>query len=96
MAAIAATVTSITKMVRESMEAVPLDAIVGHTTLKSVRHLADQLVAFVSYFATTKWGKNHGFLPLVFTETKIRLSAGIQDLECRRIKRPKLLNPKIE
>ena len=81
MAAITATVTATTKMVRGSMEAVPLDAIVGHPTLKPVRHLADQLVAFMSYFATTKWGNNHVFLPLVLTETKMRLAAGIQDLE---------------
>ena len=36
MVEITATVTSITKMVRERMEAVPLDAIVGQPTLNSV------------------------------------------------------------
>ena len=88
MAEITATVTAITKMVRGRMEAVPLDAIVGQPTLNSVCHLVNQL--------TPEWGGKDGFLPLVLTETKMHLAAGIQDLECTRIKRPKLLNPKIE
>ena len=39
MAVITEKVTAITKMLRGSMEAVPLDAIVGQLTLNSVRHL---------------------------------------------------------
>ena len=96
MAAITETVTAITKMVRARMEAVPIDAIMGHHNLNSIRHLVDQLSSFVSNLATTKWGGKHGFLPLVLTDTKMRLADGIQDPKCRRIKRPELLNPKIE
>ena len=32
----------------------------------------------------------------MLTETKMRIADGIQDLECGRIKRPKLPNTKIE
>ena len=96
MAEITATVTAITKMVRGRMEAVPLDAIVGQPTLNSVRHLVNQLAAFASHFSTTEWGGKDSFLPLMLTETKMHLAAGIQDLECTCIKRPELLNPKIE
>ena len=96
MAEITATVTAITKMVKRRMEAVPLNAIVGHPTLNSVRHLVNQLATFASHFATTKWGSKHGFLPLVLTETKMSLDPGVQNLEYGRIKWPKILNPKIE
>ena len=78
------------------MGAVPLDAIVGQPTLNSVRPIVNQFAAFASHFATTNWGGKHDFLPLVLTETKMHISAGIQDLECGCIKRPELLNPKIE
>ena len=96
MAAITATVTAINKMVRGSMEAVLLNAIVGQPTLKSLQHLVHQLAAFASHFATTEWGGKHGFLPLVLTKTKMRLAARIQDLKCGHIKWPELLSPRIE
>ena len=96
MAAITATVTAITEMVRVRMEAVPHKAIMGQPTLNSVRHLVSQLAEFTSHFATTEWGGNHGFLLLVIIETKKRLFDWIQDLEYGRIKWPKTLNPKIE
>ena len=69
--AITATVTSITKMTRGRMEAFPLDSIVRKPTLKSVKHLAEQLTTFSIYFTTTKWGMKHGFLPLVLSEAKM-------------------------
>ena len=83
-------------MVRRRMEAGPLDAIVGQPTLNSVRHLADHLSAFASHFTNNGWGGKHGFLPLLLTETKIRLAAGNLDLDCGHIKRPEILKPKIE
>ena len=96
MAEITATVTAITKTVRVRMEAVPLDEIMVQLTLKSVRNLVAQLAAFESHFATTKWGGNHGFLPLVLNETKMSLAAGNQHLNCGPIKKPDFLNLKIE
>ena len=78
------------------MEAIPIDTIMGQPTLNSIRHLVNQLASFASHLATTKWGGKNGFLLLVLTETKICLAAGIQDIEYGRIKRPKLLNLKIE
>ena len=96
MAAITAPVTAITEMFRWRVEAVPINAMVVHPTLNSVWNLVDQLVAFPVHFATTKWGGKHGFFPLVLTEIKMRLAAGIQDLEYGCIKQPELLNPKIE
>ena len=96
MVEITATVTTITEMVRGRIEAVPINAILGQTTLNSGRHLFNQIADFVSYFSTTEWEGKHGFLPLVLVETKIRLAAGNQDLDCGRIKNPELLNPKIE
>ena len=93
---ITSTVTAITEMVRGRMEAVPLNAIVGQSTLNSVRHLVGQIAAFTRHFDTTEWGGNHGPLPLVPTKTKMCLAAGIQDLEYGHIKSTELLNPKIE
>ena len=92
MVSITATVTAITEMVRGRMEEVPLDAIVGQPTLNPVRYLVNQLMAFTIHLATTEWSGKHGFLPLLLTDTKMRLAAGIQDLECRRIKWHELLN----
>ena len=61
-----------------------------------MRHLVNQIAAFTSHFATTKWGGNHSFLTPMLIEIKMRLITRIQDLECGRIKQPELLNPKIE
>ena len=78
------------------MEAVPLNAVVEHPTLNSVRNLANQLATFMSHFTTTKWEGKHSFLPLLLTKTKIRLDAGNQDLNHGSIKRPKLLKLEIK
>ena len=96
MAAITATVAAITEMVRRRMEAVPLDAIVGEPTLHSVRHLINQLVKFSSHFATTKWDGKHGFLPLVLGEAKMRSAAQNNNLDCERLKKIELINPRIK
>ena len=93
MAAIAATVTAIAKMVIGYMGDVLLNSILGQPTLNSMQHLSKQLV---SYFATTKWGGKHGFLPLVLSEAKISLTVGDNNLNCKRLSKPDLLNPKIE
>ena len=78
------------------MEAVLLNAIVGHPTLNFVWHLVEDLTAFTSHFATTKWRGKHNLLLLVPVKTKIRFAAGNQNLDCKRIKNTELLNPKIE
>ena len=96
MTAITATVTAITKMMKGRMEAVPLGAIVGQPTFNSVQHLAKKLATFASHFATTKWGGKHSFLPLALGEAKIRLTARDNYLNCERVSKPKIFNPKIE
>ena len=92
MTATTTTVNAITKMVKERMEAVPIDAIFGKPTLHSVQHLIEKLATFTSHCATTKWGGKHGFLPLVLSEAKMRPAAGNSDLDCNRLKKPELLN----
>ena len=96
MAAITETVTAITKMIRGQMEAVLLNKIVGQPNLNSVRQLVEQIVAFVSHFATIKWGYKHGLLPLLLREAKMRLAAGCNTLNCERLSNPKLLKPNIK
>ena len=78
------------------MEAVPLDAIVLQPTLNSVRHLFEKFANFASHLATTKWGVKHGFLPLFLSESRMQLAAGGNNLDCERLAKPKLLNPRIE
>ena len=78
------------------MESILLDAIVGQPTLNSVRHLSEHLTTFASHFATTKWGVKHGLLPLILRKAKICLAAGDNSLDCERLDKPELLNPKIE
>ena len=63
MAEITETVTAITEMVRERMEAVPLDAIVRQRTLNSVRHFVDQIAAFTSHFHYHQMGRQSRFPP---------------------------------
>ena len=96
MAEITATVTAITKMMIGHMEAVPLDAIVLQPILNSVRHLVEQFANFASHLETTKWGDKHGFPPLVLSEDKMRLAAGYNNLDCKWLAKPNLLNPRIE
>ena len=96
MAAITTTVTTITNMVRGQTEAVLLDAIVGKTTLHYVQHLVEKLATFASHFTTTKWGGKHGFLPLVLSKAKMRLAARNSNLDCKRLNKPELLNPRIK
>ena len=96
MAEVMETVTAITKMVRGGIEAVPIYSIVGQPTLNYIQHPVKQNAAFASHFATTKCVGNHGFLPLVITETKMCIAYQNQKLDCERIKNTELLNPKIE
>ena len=77
------------------MEAVPLGAIVGQSTLNSVWHLVKQLATFAIHFATTKWGGKHRFLLLVRSEAKMQLDTGDNNLDCERLNNPKILNPRI-
>ena len=95
MAEVTTTVTAITDMVRGQIEAVPINSIVKQPTLNSMRHLINQIATFASHGATTKWGGKHGFLPLVLSEEKIRLDSGINNLYCKRLENPELLNTRI-
>ena len=47
-------------------------------------------------FSATKWGDKHSFLPLVLPEAKTRLASRDKNLNCKRLAKPELLNPKIE
>ena len=96
MAAITTTVAAITNMARRRMEAVPLDAIVGQPNLHSVRHFVEQVSTFVSHFVTTKWGGKYLFLPLVLSKAKMRPSAGNNNLDCKQLKKPEIINPRTE
>ena len=78
------------------MKSVLLEAIVGQPTLNSVQHLVKQLKTFASHFATTKWGGKRRFLPLVLSKAKMRLAAGDHNLDCKRLEKPEILNPRIE
>ena len=78
MAAIMAKMTVIAKMVRGKIEAVLLNIIVEQPTLNSLQNLIKQLTTFTSHFETIKWGGNQGFLPLILSEAKMRLTAGDQ------------------
>ena len=44
---------------------------------------------------TNEWGGKHGFYPLVLSEAKMRLVDGNNNLDCKRIDKNKLLNPRI-
>ena len=83
-------------MVRGQMEAALLDAIVWKPNFYPMQHFVEQLVAFASHFATTKWGGKHGFFPLVLGEAKMQPAAKSINIDCKRIKKPDLLNPRIK
>ena len=95
MAATTTTVTATTNMVIGSMEDVPLDAIFGQPTLHSLQHLVEQHATFASHFATTKWGGKHGFLPLILSKANMRPAARNNNLDCERLKKLDLTNPRI-
>ena len=78
------------------MEAAPLEAIVSKPTLHFMRHLVKQLATFASRFATTKWCGEHGFPLLVLREAKMIPAARNNNLDCERLKKPELVNPRIE
>ena len=96
MAATTTTVAAITNMVRRRVEAVPLDTIVGQHTLHYVQQFVEQLATFAIHFATTKWGGKHGFLPLVLSKSKMIPATMNNNLDYERLKKPELLNQKIE
>ena len=96
MAATTTTVTAITDMVRERMEAVPLDTIVGQLTPHSVQYLVEQLAIFMSHLATTKWGGNQRFLPLVLSNARMRPATRNINLDCKRLKNPEIIKPRIK
>ena len=78
------------------MEAASLDSIVRKTNFYSMQHFSEQLVAFASHFTTTKWGGKHRFFPLVLSEAKMQPAAKSSNLDCKRLKKPDILNPRIE
>ena len=96
MAPITTTVATITKMVIGRMELSLLDDIFGLPTLHSVRHLIEQLATFSNVFATTKWGGKHRLLLLILSKSKMRLDARNNNLNYERLKKPELINPRIE
>ena len=96
MAEITKTVTAITVMARGQTEAASLDVIVGQHTLHYVQQFVEQLATFAIHFATTKWGGKHGFLPLVLSKSKMIPATMNNNLDYERLKKPELLNQKIE
>ena len=96
MAAPTTSVAAITNMVRGSMEAVPLDAIVGQPTLHSMQHLIEHLAKYASHLATTRLGGKYGSPPLVLSKAHMRPAAGKNNLDCEQLKKTELTNPRID
>ena len=90
------TVTTITKMVRGRMAAVPINAIVGQPTLPAVQKIVYQLSAFASHFHTTSWGGHHGYLTLVLSKPKMRIVTTDAILNYARLAQPALVHPDIK
>ena len=95
MVSITTTVTTITKMVRSHMVAVPIELIVGQPTLPAVRTVVKQIAAFVEHFNTTRWASCYGYLPLFLNHQKMRLVATNDSLSCAWLQKPALVHPKI-
>ena len=96
MAAITTTAAAITEMLRGRIKDIPLDAIVGQPTLQSMGQLIEKLETFASHFATTKWGGKHGLLPLVLSKAKMKPAAGNNNLDCKSLNKPELINQRTE
>ena len=90
-----ATVVAVTEMVRAKFEANPLDRLIGQPNFGSVHQMVDQLAAIVSSFPTTQWGGNHGYLPLVLGQAKMRLVTKDNNITCTKITKPDKTSSKI-
>ena len=85
---------SITKQVRAKRDAVTF-MIVNRVNFHTVQQLQEELADFASFFPSTSWREEHDYLLLVIVQDKMRFVANNYHLDCRRIEKNKLVNPKI-
>ena len=65
---------------------------VNKVNFHTVQQLREEPAYFASFFPSTAWGGDHGYLPLVLGQDKMRVVANNNHLDFRRIDKPKLVN----
>ena len=85
---------SITKQMR-AMRDVMMFMVANGVNFHTVQQLREELEYSASFFPSTVWGGDHGYIPLVFSHEKMRVVANNDHLDCSPIKTPELLNPTI-
>ena len=69
---------------------------VNDVKLHSIQKLREKLADFASFSPSIAWGGgDHGYLPLVLSQDKMRVVANNNHLDCSCIDDPKLANPAI-
>ena len=82
----------ITKQVQAKRDATTF-TMVNDVNFHTVQQLREELTYFASFFPSTAWGGDHGYLPLVLSQDKMRVVANNNHLDCSRIDQPELINP---
>ena len=85
---------SITKQVWAKRDAMKF-AMVNEVNFHTVQQLWEEIADFASFFLSTAWGGDHGYILLVIGQDKMRVVANNDHLDCRRIDKPKLVNSAI-
>ena len=83
---------SITEQVRAKRYVMTF-TMVNDVNFHTVQQLREELTYFASFFPSTAWGGDHGYLPLVLSQDKMRVVANNNHLDCSRIDQPELINP---
>ena len=75
---------SISEHVRAKQDATAF-AMVNKVNFHTVQQLQEEPAYFASFFPSTAWGGDHGYLPLVLIQDKMRVIANNDHLKCSRI-----------
>ena len=87
---------SIREAVREKVNSLPLDKLVGHPTMKTWHHLRVQLCQMAAQVRTTNWGGRHGHLALVLNNAEYQTATNNGALITDRQAQPAQVHPLID
>ena len=68
---------------------------VNKVNFHTIQQLREELADFAIFFPSTAWGRDHGYIPLLLGQDKMRVVANNNHLDCCQIDKPELVNPAI-
>ena len=86
---------AIKEAVREKINSLPLDRLIGHPTIKTWQHLREQCCQIAAQVKTTHWGGQFGHLALVLNDNELQTATGDPNARSDRQTKPPYVHPQI-